>query len=82
MRIIVRGFVCGVKRFEELVEHAELESPEAAEARVQWIIDLAGDLPHMVEIEFPDDPNPMERFYRFGTDPDMMTMPIPVDGAN
>jgi hypothetical protein len=37
------------------------------------------DAPHMVEFEFLDEPNVLERFARFGTDGRRMDNPIAVD---
>jgi hypothetical protein len=33
----------------------------------------------MIELEFLDEPNQLERYYRFGVNPDGMVMPIEVD---
>lgn len=79
VRLAIRGFAAGVKQFEDLVDVEEFELarilPELAEKHAA----LAAHELQMIEIEFLDEPNPLERFFRFGTDPSGMVMPIQID---
>jgi hypothetical protein len=78
IRLAIRGYAAGVVQFED-----RLESDEADLALIPALSEKhAGDLLehrlHMIEIEFLDEPNPNERFFRFGSDPSRMVMPIKV----
>jgi hypothetical protein len=81
MNVAIRGFTKGrtIKRFEESIEISEddLETllPALAEKHAR---EMAADELHMIEIEFLDEPNPNERFFRFGTDPAGMVAPLAV----
>ena len=75
MRLAIRGFGDGATIFEEEVV-AELEDLELLAQRHTLAL-LRFDT-HMIEFEFLDEADPNERFFRFGTDPSAMVMPIPV----
>jgi hypothetical protein len=78
-RLVIRGFAGKVKRFEDRIDVPvhELDQiiPELATKHAEA---LAAHELHMIEIEFLDEPNPEERFFRFGTDPRGMVAPIRV----
>jgi hypothetical protein len=81
MRLAIRGFAPGhALVFDDRIEIAEdqLERMmrDLCEKHVRAL--AAHDL-HMIEVEFLDEPNPLERFFRFGTDPSMMMKPVGVD---
>jgi hypothetical protein len=75
IRLAIRGYKGPVVEFEERVDIEEgtlhLVIPKLATKHALW---MAGK-PHMIEIEFLDDPNPDARFFRIGTDPSGMVLP-------
>lgn len=79
IRLVVRGFADGKELFKDRVslEEAELEDvvPELAQKHAAA---MAAKRLHMIEIEFLDEPNPEERFFRFGTDSRGMVIPVQV----
>ncbi len=77
-RIAIRGFIGKVKQFdEEYDDTAPIE--QIAHRHLRALLDLPGGDMHMIEVEFLDEPNPLQRYFRFGTDPDMMVMPRAVE---
>jgi hypothetical protein len=75
MKTIIRGFVNGTIRFEDHVEIEPDELDTAIPALAAKHVLAVGDEPHMIEFEFPDEPDPLQRFFRFGTDPSGMVIP-------
>ncbi|HEY1861653.1 MAG TPA: hypothetical protein VGG61_14935 [Gemmataceae bacterium] len=80
MRAIVRGFVDGAVVFEDRVEidpenDGNYDTLYALAAKHAAEI---GNQPHMIEFEFLDEPDPLERFFRFGTDPRGMVVPLAI----
>lgn len=73
VRVITRVFIDGaLDREEEQVFHSreELERVvDLAERHLNHVVAKAKDRLFYIEIEFPDDPDPSDRFRRFGTDP-------------
>lgn len=76
-RLAFRGFVDGTVLFEEFVEveDAAIETllPDLAEKHATA---MAEHELHMIEIEFLDEPDQQQRFFRFGTDPSRMVDPL------
>ena len=79
VRLAIRGYGSGALQFEERVDvdAAKLESliPQLAAKHVEA---LSAHRLHMIEIEFLDEPNLNQRFYRMGTDPSGMVVPVAV----
>lgn len=67
IRVHFRGYGNGTLVFEEQLEIDSLTVADVIEEIVERHV-YALPRKHMIEIEFPDDPNPAERFYRIGTD--------------
>lgn len=77
MRVTVRGFGDGRLLFEETVDLGE-DQVEALATR--HAVHLADYSRYIIEIEFMDEPDPLQRFFRFGTDPAAMVWPVAVTG--
>lgn len=84
VRLAIRGYIRGVKQFEEFpIINEDGKGLEAlAERHANKLLALPGGDKHMIEIEFLDEPDPLQRYHRVGTDPSRMVMPIKVDHAN
>lgn len=80
VRVAIRGYAAGRIQFEERVdvESAAMDNllPDLAEKHATA---LAAHRLHMIEIEFLDEPNENERFFRFGTDPAGMVAPYAIN---
>lgn len=83
IRICVRGFIGGVRQFEERVDVSEAgdELEGLAERHALDLFARPGGEKHMIELEFLDEPDPLDRFFRIGTDPEMMVRPLAVTHA-
>ena len=79
IHLAIRGFADGRLKFEDRVDVplAGLDQvlPKLA---TQHATALAAHELHMIEIEFLDEPNEQERYFRFGTDPSGMVLPIEI----
>jgi hypothetical protein len=83
VRLVFRGYIGRVQQFEERVTFTESgwesQLPALAERHAQRL----RHAPHMIEVEFLDEPDVNQRFFRFGTDPSGMRSPqkITLGGA-
>lgn len=80
IHVAIRGFAAGKKVFEDqvVIADTDLEKllPALAEKHAKA---MAEHRLHMIEIEFLDEPDPLQRFFRIGTDPSGMVDPFPID---
>ncbi len=82
-RLTIRGFVGRVLQFEERVDvpDEKIDDLESlAEKHALALLAVPGGHKHMIEIEFLDEPDVLQRFFRFGTDPSGMVWPIEIRG--
>lgn len=78
--VLVRGFKSGKLIFEdhiEMINEADVERliPTLAAEHAAKMED--GTL-GMIEMEFPDEPDPLDRFFRIGVETDGMVAPIEI----
>ena len=66
-RIAVRGFIRGVRQFEEQLDADAVDVEKLAEHHATRLLALPGGEFHMIEIEFLDEEDPLTRFFRFGS---------------
>lgn len=82
MRVVIRGFAEGKLLFKDQVE---VEGDDALEESLLLQLaekhgdQIARHALHMIEIEFLDEPDPIQRFFRFGTDRAGMVEPVRID---
>jgi hypothetical protein len=80
LRVAIRGFAADRIQFEDrvVIDSNDLDKllPDLAikHAAAMATFDL-----HMIEIEFLDEPDPLQRFFRIGTDPSGMVEPFKID---
>jgi hypothetical protein len=80
INIAVRGWKNGEQIFEDLYSMSWEEDVEGLlERAAENHAERLGDGLHMIEIEFLDEPDPDQRFFRIGTDPRRMVLPMRVN---
>jgi len=78
-RIAVRGYAGKKVLFEDRVDGPDEDLENfVSQMAVSHAHSMAAHTRHMIEIEFLDEPNQNERFFRFGTDPAGMVMPVAI----
>jgi hypothetical protein len=78
--LAIRGFASGARVFEDRVDATEDQIEKLLpDLAAKHAAAMAAHELHVIEIEFLDEPNPNERFFRFGTEPAGMVAPIPID---
>lgn len=74
LRVAIRGFAAGKIQFDDrvVIDSNDLAKllPDLAEKHAAA---MAAHRLHMIEIEFLDETDPLQRFFRIGTDPSGMT---------
>jgi len=80
VRLAIRGYVNGEVKFEDRVEiQPDTLDTILPRLATEHAAAIAAHQLHMIEIEFLDEPDQAERFFRFGSDPAGMVMPIRID---
>lgn|GEM_PF-5014621 len=79
INLAIRGYKDGVLQFTDMVAIDDGAEDMAIAMLADRHAEALKDGPHMIEMEFLDEPDPLQRFVRFGTDPRGMVLPIKVD---
>lgn len=79
VRLAVRGFIESEMKFEDFLDGETADIGALAEKHALALMGMPGGEKHMIEFEFLDEPNPLERFFRIGTDTARMVWPIAVN---
>lgn len=80
LRVAIRGFAAGKIVFEDQVVVADADLDKILPAYAEkHATAMAEHRLHMIEIEFLDEPDPLQRFFRIGTNPSVMVVPFPID---
>lgn len=80
VRLAIRGYANGVLQFKELVDVDPDKLDEVLPTLAKKHIDaLTNHELHMIELEFLDEPDVNQRFFRFGTDPEGMVIPLRIN---
>jgi hypothetical protein len=74
--IIARLWKEGELILEEQVSVPEENFNQSITALFEKHLKLVGGALHMIEIEFLDEADPLQRFLRFGTDSSLMEQPV------
>ena len=75
-RLAIRLYLAG-RLEEEITVDAETTDLAALATEHAERACVSGK-PHLVEMEFLDEPDEMQRYFRFGTDPSRMAAPVKV----
>jgi hypothetical protein len=73
MRVAIRGFAEGKRIFQEIVDADAVDMQQVGRKHVTR---MAAHPSHMLEFEFLDEPDPLQRFLRIGTDLSSMVQPM------
>jgi hypothetical protein len=76
VKIAIRGYADRHLIFEDQVELGAGNGAMLEKLAVEHANALLSYVMHMIEIEFLEEPDPLHRFLRFGTDPSGMVAPV------
>lgn len=75
MRVAIRGFIAGKLLFDDRADIVTDNLHDLSEHYTTRMLNLPGGDSHMIKLEFLDEPDAGQRFFRFGTDTDALPKP-------